>query len=160
MLCSGKIKVNFNTRQAMEQDREQLFMLYGKVLREHITSIWGWDDIWQRNDFDGHFKPQQITIFTVENKIVGYMELEDRIDLIWLRMIAILPENQNKRIGSGAMIALIDRANHQEKDIGLQVFKINTDAQRFYTRLGFTIIEETATHFVMRLKPRSLTFTV
>jgi hypothetical protein len=57
----GKIKVNFNTRQAMEQNREKLFMLYGKVLRKHITSIWGWNDTWQRNDFDGHFKPQQNT---------------------------------------------------------------------------------------------------
>jgi len=45
----------------MEQNREKLFMLYGKVLRKHITSIWGWNDTWQRNDFDGHFKPQQNT---------------------------------------------------------------------------------------------------
>jgi RimJ/RimL family protein N-acetyltransferase len=47
---------------------------------------------------------------------------------------------------------LIDRANGQAKDVALAVFKINTDARRFYERVGFIVEGETPTHFNMRLK--------
>ncbi|MFH0909050.1 MAG: GNAT family N-acetyltransferase [bacterium] len=146
------MKMDSETRPATAQDREQLYSLYCTVLRDHISAIWGWDDTWQRNDFDGHFSPQQITVLLVGNHPIGYMHVEERSGVTWLRMIAILPEHQKKGIGRRAMEDLIDKANHQAKDIGLQVFKINTNARRFYERLGFNIEEETSTHFVMRRK--------
>ena len=42
---------------------------------------------------------------------------------------------------------IINDANLEQKPVTLQVLKINTRATAFYQRLGFTIVDENATHF-------------
>lgn len=142
--------MEFQTRQATAEDREPLFALYDKVLRKHIADIWGWNDEWQRKDFNDHFHAEEIGVLTELGRVIGYMQVEDRDEALWLRMIAILPEYQGKGIGGCVLRQLIQKANCQAKDVALVVFKINTDARRFYERFGFKVEGETVTHFSMR----------
>ena len=67
-------------------------------------------------------------------------------------MICVAPEYQNKGIGSTLLKAFIHDCSAKQQDVTLGVFKINTDARRFYERLGFAIIEEASTHYLMRRK--------
>lgn len=142
--------MEFQTRRATAKDREPLFALYGKVLRKHIADIWGWNDEWQKNDFDTHFRPEDVTVLLDAGRIIGYMQAEDQDDVVWLRMIVVQPEYQSKGIGGSVLRQLITRTNGMGKDIALAVFKINTDARRLYERLGFVVEGETSTHFNMR----------
>ena len=148
--------MEFRTRQATAEDREPLFSLYGGVLKKHIADIWGWNDEWQQKDFDTHFRPQDVTVLLDADRIIGYMQEEDRCDALWLRMIAILPECQSKGVGGRVLRQLIDRTNRQAKDVALAVFKINTEARRFYERFGFIVEDETPTHCNMRRKRSEL----
>ncbi len=45
---------------------------------------------------------------------------------------------------------IIERANTEKKIIRLQVFKINTKAQRFYRNLGFKRASEKENHIEMK----------
>lgn len=142
-----KTSVDFQTRQAVEQDREALYALHGLTLRKHIAAIWGWDETWQRNHFDEHFAPEQIAVIVVGERTVGYTRVEERNEVTYLFMLTVHPDQQNKGIGRRVMERLTEKADKQAKDTALQVFKINTDARRFYERLGFQVVGETATHF-------------
>lgn len=61
-----------------------------------------------------------------------------------------MPEFQNMGIGSTVMKNIIEGAVVKEKSIGLQAFKINSRAQKFYTGLGFGITSENEFNFVMK----------
>ena len=56
--------------------------------------------------------------------------------------IAILPEFQNRGAGTMLLRWLIDESKRAGKALRHMVFVLNNDAQRFYERLGFVVIEE------------------
>jgi len=62
--------VDSQARAAVEADREVLFAVYGKALRGFIEGLWGWDDAWQRRDFNRHFHAADITVVTEAERVV------------------------------------------------------------------------------------------
>ena len=54
---------------------------------------------------------------------------------------------QNKGIGTQLIKDLILQANKSNQSIKLQVLKVNNQAQNPYTCLGFSIKNESETHF-------------
>lgn len=52
-------------------DREFLFMLHCITMRDVIEATWGWDEPWQRTDFNRRFAVQDVSIIHVMNHDVG-----------------------------------------------------------------------------------------
>ena len=144
--------MKFDTRQATPDDRDQLYELYASVLKGHITMIWGWNESWQQSDFDTHFIPEQITVSIIDGNIIGYIHIEENGTATHVRMMCIRPEYQRKGIGATLLKALIQNCLTKQQTVGLGVFRINTDARRFYQRLGFELCGETETHYEMKWK--------
>ncbi|MFC1683418.1 GNAT family N-acetyltransferase [Candidatus Zixiibacteriota bacterium] len=144
--------MEFETRPATLNDRDQLYELYASVLKVHITKIWDWDETWQQKDFDDHFAPKQIKIAVVNGQVVGYIHvnLHDRTPHV--RMMCVSPEYQRKGIGGALLKSFIQECSASQQDVALSVFRINTDARRFYERLGFEVCGETETHYKMKWK--------
>lgn len=67
---------------------------------------------------------------------------------IFIDLIEIMPEYQNRGLGTAILNEIIDNAKSNDFTIRLQVLKINP-AINFYKRLGFIVSSETHTHFVM-----------
>ena len=144
--------MRFETRQATCGDRDQLYKLYASVLKDHITKIWGWDESWQQRDFDDRFVPGNIQVAIVSDNIVAYIHVDPDDAAPHVRMMCVAPEHQRKGIGGALLKSLIQDCSAKQQDVVLGVFRINTDARRFYARLGFEVCGETDTHYEMKRK--------
>ena len=122
-------------------------------MRDYISKIWGWDDQWQENDFSSYFDPEGITLVHKEQELAGYSHVENRGGQIFIRMIVVHPHHQRKGIGSKLLESVIAEGKEQFKGIGLEVFKINHGAKKFYERYGFNVENETSSSYVMGLMP-------
>ena len=138
-------------RKAEQADRATLFKLYCLVMRSYVSEIWGWDEQWQENDFSTHFDPEGITLAHNERELVGYSHVENRGGQLFIRMIVVHPHHQRKGIGGKLLESVIASGKEQFRRIGLEVFKINHEAKKFYERYGFDVEGETASSYVMEL---------
>ena len=118
-------------------------------MRGFISEIWGWDEQWQRNDFSAHFDPQAITLAHQKHELVGYSHVENRGGQLFIRMFVVHPHHQRKGIGRKLLESVIASGDEQSKGVGLEVFKINDGAKKFYERFGFSVEDETLTSYVM-----------
>lgn len=138
------MKIHF--RAIKEADFEFLWGLHNTALKEYIQKTWGWNEEWQRKNFLENFNTAEGEIIVFEGKDIGFYWVIEKENEILLASIRLLPEFQNKGIGTGIIRNLLDKTN---KPVRLQVLKVNP-ARNLYERLGFKIESETETHFWMR----------
>lgn len=150
--------MDLRLRKATSADRDWLYDLHRSALGPYVEQIWGWDEAWQTRHFDEHFVPDRIQIALLGSEAVGMLQWEERGAVIYIRQIAVLPEHQNRGVGRAILERLCSRSAEEEKDVSLQVFKINERARRLYERLGFVVDGESETHYSMRWSQGSLAF--
>lgn len=138
-------------RNATNEDKDDIYKVYREVMGGYITSIWGWDEAWQKNDFSSHYKADGITLVYKANELVGYSQIEEQDDLLYMRMLAILPNHQKKGIGRQLLESFVAKGKYHSKYLSLEVFKINTKAREFYEYQGFIVVDETTNSFAMEL---------
>lgn len=143
--------MSYSYRKATAMDKEAIFELYRQVMGDYISEIWGWNEDWQTNDFAAHFNSEGITLVYEGNQLVGYAHIDNNRDHLFLRMLAIHRNHQRNGIGTHLLLWLITSATEQSKPVGLEVFKINMEAKRFYERHGFKVVGESLHSYVMRL---------
>lgn len=140
-------KIGF--RPAFDQDYDFLYQLHIATMKDYVDKTWGWNDDFQQKIFKEKFEPDKLKIIIFDKKDIGMIAVEDREEDVFLRIIEILPEYQNRGIGKYIVQSLIDKAKNENKLVFLYVLKVNP-AQNLYKSLGFEIISETTTHYVMR----------
>jgi ribosomal protein S18 acetylase RimI-like enzyme len=140
--------MKITTRLASQQDYQWLYDLKIASMRTYVEAVYGWDDAVQKDFFDKDFCPEVINIVTVDGLDAGMFELERNDNWIFLKRIEIHPLFQTRGIGSTIIQRIIAEAVANGKSFWLMVFKINP-AKKLYERLGFTITEETETHYKM-----------
>jgi ribosomal protein S18 acetylase RimI-like enzyme len=133
-------------RQISFEDYEFLWRLHNAALKNYVEKTWGWNEEWQRANFKETFNSNDGEIIVVDKADAGFLCVVEKETETVLASIRLLPEFQNKGIGTRIIKNLLVKS---EKPVRLQVLKINP-AKILYERLGFVIIGETETHFVMR----------
>lgn len=124
-------------RPATEIDREFLYRLHCRTMREVIERTWGWDDDWQVKDFDRRIGAYQVFVIDVGEEPIGGLMLDltpDNLDIVELQ---ILPEHQRQGIGTRVIEQVIDDAKRMGLSVTLSVVPANLDARRLYERIGF-----------------------
>ena len=150
----GKTEVEgLKFRKADATDSEFVFAVKKASFREYVEQIWGWEDTYQRDLHNRRFASQDIRIIQLCETDVGFLSTRNNPDTFNVDQLYILPEYQRKGIGAACMNRIIEDANHEQKPVTLQVLKINTRAFALYQRLGFTTVDENATHFQMKRPP-------
>jgi ribosomal protein S18 acetylase RimI-like enzyme len=140
-------------RPATPGDRTSLWAIKRRCLRAYVEQTWGtWDEDVQRARFDASFEPAEIQVITTAGIDVGYLAARRGRPEIQLFNIMIVPEYQQRGLGTTVLRDLLAEAQARRVPVRLQVMKVNP-ARRLYERLGFTVTEETATHFRMRWLP-------
>ncbi|MEJ7698142.1 MAG: GNAT family N-acetyltransferase [Pyrinomonadaceae bacterium] len=137
--------MNISFRQINNDDFEFLWHLHNSALKEYVAQTWGWDENWQRKSFEKQFNPAEGEIITVNEIDAGFLRVIKKETEILLASIRLLPEFQNRGIGTTIIKNLL---NTSQKSVRLQVLKVNP-ARVLYKRLGFEIADETETHFKM-----------
>ena len=137
---------DWRLRPATESDREFLFRLHCTAMRESVEALWGWDEELQRQIFDERFDGTQFQVIQVDGKDAGVLDVEERDDAIFLKLIELVPANQGQGVGTSVIRALQARG----KPVTLRVLTTNPRAAALYRRLGFRVTEQTPERLFMR----------
>jgi ribosomal protein S18 acetylase RimI-like enzyme len=101
-----------------------------------------WQFDLQRREYDTRFPDAAYHVILVDQQPAGRIWVGADAEQIRLLDIGLLPEFQNRGVGTALLKLLIAYASSQQKVLRHMVFVLNNNAERFYERLGFRQIEE------------------
>lgn len=136
-------------RKCKKEDLKFLLNLKEKCFRWYIEKIYGWDDNVQvdltKNEMAKNLK--NMYIIQTKGKDIGLFTYSiDSNEDICIGMFAIIPKYQNRGIGRDILVKLIEA--NPDKRFYLKTYKENP-ARHLYERVGFTIYDQTTTHWLM-----------
>jgi GNAT superfamily N-acetyltransferase len=145
-------------RPVSAADDEFLLTVYASTREEELAQV-PWSDEQksqfirsqfnlQRQQYDLNYPNVQYDVILVDERPAGRIWVS-RGDQIRLLDIALLGEFQNRGVGTVLLRSLIDEAAREKKSLRHMVFFLNTDAKRFYERLGFVVFEEVGAYLHM-----------
>ena len=141
-------------RPTTPDDYAFAYRVHCAAMRWSVEQTYGWDEAWQKQDFQEHFDPAKRQIIRYGGLDVGVLSIEERDDSLFLGLIAILPQYQRRGIGTTLIRRLQERAAERGLAVTLRVLKVN-QARELYERLGFALTGETDTHYQMRWPART-----
>jgi ribosomal protein S18 acetylase RimI-like enzyme len=115
-------------------------------MRESVEALWGWDEELQRRIFDERFAGQRFQVILVDDEDAGVLDVQERGDEVFLKLIELLPANQGQGIGTSIIRSLQARG----KPVALRVLTTNPRAAALYRRLGFRVVKRTPERLFMR----------
>jgi GNAT superfamily N-acetyltransferase len=145
--------IRYLLRDARPDDFEFLHTLHVATLRPYVEETWGWDDADQLARFRARFDPHKVQVIVSDGQDVGALALKSLAEWLVIASLLITPAWQRRGLGSRIVEDLLIQARARRQRTRLQVLKVNP-ARRLYERLGFELVEETATHYVMETVSR------
>jgi GNAT superfamily N-acetyltransferase len=150
-------------RPVTAADQEFLLAVYASTREEELAQAqWAegqkemfvrWQFELQRREYDVRFPDAKYDVILVDGSPAGRIWVGENEQQIRLLDIALLPEFQNRGVGTLLLRQLIEDAARAGKPLRHMVFVHNKDAHRFYERLGFVIIEDLGAYKHMEWKP-------
>ena len=142
-------------RPAVSEDFDFLYPLNRTTMREYVVKTWGsWNESWQRKYYRQHFRPAACKVIVCEGQDVGVLPTGRTERDFFIARIQLLPMFQGRGIGTALINTILGEAHDSGMPVTLHVLRVNNRAQRLYKRLGFSIVEETRTHYLMKATPR------
>lgn len=146
----------FTLRQATPEDLDFLF----KVSTEAMKPVAEMSEALEEKstqerlaEYKEKFVPEEIEVIQHYGEDVGRLRVVRSADSIYIGGIQILPEFQNKGIGTALFTELIEESKRSNLPIVLEVHDVNTRAISFYKKLGFEEGEKVKDQTVMRYLP-------
>jgi ribosomal protein S18 acetylase RimI-like enzyme len=130
-------------------DLDWAFALHRDALGEYVKEIWGWEDEAQRQMYVERFRPGR-QVIEVDGQRVGVLEVVDRHDELYLRLLEVSPSWQGQGLGTDILRWLMARAEQSNKPLALHVLRSNPRARSFYERHGLRVVETEPFSFLMR----------
>jgi len=131
--------VECHLRPATESDREFLYALHCRTMRDVIEQTWGWDDDWQRRDFDRRFSTYVVSVIEVDGHAVGGLLLDSKSETLDIVELQVLPEHQSNGIGTSVVQRVVQDGVRRGLAVTLSVVPANARAKQLYERLGFQV---------------------
>jgi ribosomal protein S18 acetylase RimI-like enzyme len=149
-------------REPEETDTPFFERLYFETRRGEFAAL-GWDENQlkpflkmqfdlQTQAYKMQFPGARISVIESGGEAVGRLVTTDEIRLV---DIAVLPDVQNRGIGSFVLRRLLDEAQGKGKFVDLQVLKTNVPAIRLYERFGFEKTSESDLYLMMQWRDLS-----
>ncbi len=139
----------FKIRQATNNDSDFFYNVKKTVLKKYIEEIWSWDEDFQIQFHNENFHVAESYIIIVDEKNAGTVEVKEDDEKFFISSLYLLPQYQNRQIGSTIIKNYIAKATEEKKRVELEVLKLNVHAQRLYKSLGFTLTEKDDTKYFM-----------
>jgi len=137
---------------ADESHREFSYQVKKAAMGGYITRIWGWDEIFQKKLHAGDWQQKRPQIILYDNKPIGTIRIVNNKECLEIEQFYILPEYQNKGIGSHLLKDILDKADKAQLLTKLAVMKINP-AKALYERHGFETTSSNEYQYLMERKP-------
>ena len=155
----GKVEL----RPVTDNDDKFLLSLYASTREEELSQAeWAegqkegflrWQFDLQRQEYGARFPDAAYHVILVDGLPAGRIWVGTDDVQVRLLDIALLPEFQNRGVGTSLLRRLMDQAAKAGKALRHMVFMLNSDAHRFYERLGFTVIEDLGAYKHMEWRP-------
>ena len=129
----------FELRAATPEDFDFAWTLYRDLMKSMTEALVRWNQASQKAVVREAVSHRGSAVIVVEDKSVGWLQVVDRGDAIYLAQIYLRASSQNRGIGSAIVQELCARARREGKAVTLEVMK-NNPARSFYLRRGFSII--------------------
>lgn len=139
-------------RPVTADDEEFLYEVYASSRADEVAQVeWpeGMKEAFlrmqlaaQRKDYEGRHPEAEYAVILVGGRPAGRIWIARPGDEIHLLDIALLPEFQNCGVGTVLLSRLMDEARAAGLPLRHYVFILNTEALRFYERLGFEVVGE------------------
>ena len=138
-------------RPRVAADDEFLLSVYDSTRADELAQVeWAegqreqfirWQFDLQRSEYEARFPDGLYEVIVVDGQLAGRIWTGRDKEQIRLLDIAILPEFQNRGVGTILLHRLIEEAIKEGKALRHMVYVLNNEAHRFYERLGFVEIE-------------------
>lgn len=139
---------NYTLVPYADSDHDSYIKCQTDAFKEYIIEYFGAFDIYVMEEHLMLLKSDLFKI-VVEGQTAGYVYYKEEANKIAVDVFTLLPEFRGKGLGSLILQDFIKTANKLDKPIVLDTFKSNP-AQRFYKRNGFSIVDETYSHYILR----------
>src|SRR4030042_55086 len=96
---------------ADETHREFSYQVKKAAMGGYITQIWGWDEEFQNKLHSQDWQQKRAQIILYNNKPIGTIRTVSNEDSLKIEQFYILPEYQNKGIGSYLLKDILDDAD-------------------------------------------------
>ena len=142
--------MDYKIRFATPDDHDLIYTLKAESVRPYVEKIWGWDEDYQRTDFDSDFGAiKQFNVIEVDGKFAGFVRYYAEGLYFEVVEIHLMPEFRGNGIGSDILRYLQKVCIAQDRNIRIGCFKENYRAKSLYKKLGFMQTEETDTHYIL-----------
>ena len=141
-----------SVRPVSDADQEFLIGVYAGTRAAELAQV-NWDDSqkdaflrWQyemqKQEYSARYPDARYDLILVDGVPAGRIWVGADDTQIRLLDIAVIPEFQNRGVGTHLLRQLMDEAARDNKPLRHMVFVLNENAYRFYERLGFKTIED------------------
>jgi ribosomal protein S18 acetylase RimI-like enzyme len=127
---------NFRLRPAEQGDYSFALALYLEGAKEHLTKIGRWDEDRFVALFREGYKQGRTRIISVDGRVVGFIQVVDFADRLYLRQIHLIDGFRGRGIGSTLIGAELKRGAESNRPVTLDVMHGNP-ARCLYVKLGF-----------------------
>jgi N-acetylglutamate synthase-like GNAT family acetyltransferase len=138
---------------ACDDDYEFSYQVKKAAEGELVRGVFGWDEAVQRDYHMKEWVERRPSVIRSDGNCVGTVALTESHGCIEIGQFFILPEYQNKGIGS----SILRRALLKADEGGLVArlaFLVGNRAEALYRRHGFQLVRQTETHCYMERAPR------
>ena len=137
-------------RDARPDDQAQIYHLKAQSVRPYVEKIWGWDEVYQQQDFARDFQAiEHFQVIEVGGNFAGFLQASFLDPYYEIQELHLLPAYRGKGIGSQILRQLQETCTAQGQTIRIGCFRENQRAKALYEKLGFVETSETDTHFIL-----------
>jgi GNAT superfamily N-acetyltransferase len=111
-----------------------------------------WQFDLQQQEYQARFPQAEYYVIVINDEPAGRIWIAEDPNQVRLLDIALLTQFQNRGAGTALLSWLIDRVKASAKPLRHMVFMLNSDAHRFYERMGFVVIEDPGAYKHMEWK--------
>ncbi|MGF1685052.1 GNAT family N-acetyltransferase [Photobacterium minamisatsumaniensis] len=120
----------------------EVFAVVKQGLFEHIDSVFGWEDDFQRQRLESEYRLKWFHWIFSNDVRVGLVCFRPYDDAYHIHLLLVFPEYRQQRYGKTAMVKVHNQALDEKcKRITLSSFSRNTVVLSFYERLGYEVVE-------------------
>lgn len=132
----------YQFRPATEEDKDFMMDLEKIACAQYPQVMELWDDNYQKNHYENHFRPKYVSIIQYLNKSIGALSVISRRKDITILYLYIQPEFENKDIDISVFNNVIGTAKEENKPVMTCMFKEDTRTKKICEDLGFKVFAE------------------
>ena len=100
--------MDYQLRPAVPEDRDWIYACKAASVRPYVESIWGWDEAFQRRDFDGDFGSiGQFRVIEAAGQPIGFLQVLEEEDCVEVAELHLAPDRRGQGIGSSILRRLL-----------------------------------------------------